>query len=109
MPTARADVSTDRAGRYLAQLCEHLNRIGDHARHGATTHSAGPPQLRRVEWTDSHGVIEFAAGNCTLDAEDHTLTIALTADDSDELRRMQELFATRLETIGRRDGVRVTW
>ena len=109
MPIAHTHVSTDRPGRYLVQLCEHLNQISHHARHGSTTDSGGPPQVRRAEWTDSHGDIEFPAGQCTLDAQDYTLTITLAADDADELRRMQELFATRLETIGRRDGLTVTW
>jgi hypothetical protein len=36
-------------------------------------------------------------------------TITLDADDADELPRMQELFTTRLETIGRRDSLTVAW
>jgi hypothetical protein len=109
VPISATEVSTDRASRYLVQLCEHLNQIGQHARHGSATGSSGPPAVRRAEWTDSHGVIEFPTGECTLDANDHTLTITLAADDPDELRRMQELFATRLETIGRRDRLTVAW
>jgi hypothetical protein len=109
VPTARTDVPTDRPERYLAQLCEHLNQIGHHARHGATADAPGPPRVRNIEWTDRRGVVEFPTGQCTLDAEDRTLTITLTADDAGELRRMQDLFAARLETIGRRDGLTVTW
>lgn len=109
MPIERTDVSTDRASRYLVQLCEHLNQISNHARHGVTADSNSPLQVRRVEWTDEHGVIEFPAGWCTLDAKDDTLTITLAADEPDELRRMQELFATRLETIGRRDNLSLAW
>ena len=109
VPTAHTDVSTDRAGRYLVQLCEHLNQIRHHARHGVTTDSPGPPQVRHVEWSDDHGVVELAAGRCNLDADDDTLTLTLTADDAGELRRMQDLLATRLETIGRRDNLTVTW
>jgi hypothetical protein len=114
--TARTDVATERAGRYLVQLCEHLRQIGSqtshHTAHGAPAEAAEPhrpPRLRRVEWTDSHGVIEFAAGRCRLDATDDALALTLDADDADELHRMQELFKTRLETIGRRDNLAVRW
>lgn len=109
MPTACSDISTDRADRYLVQLCEHLSRIGHHAQHGSTPDAAAPPRVQGVEWTDTHGVIRFAAGQCTLEASEHGLTITLAADDDQELSRMQELFATRLETIGRRDGLTVAW
>jgi hypothetical protein len=108
MPIARTDVSTDRAGRYLVQLCEHLNQISRHAPHG-TSVSGVPPQVLRVEWTDKHGVVEFLTGQCTLAATDGLLTITLTADDADELRRMQGLFTGRLETIGRRDNITISW
>ena len=108
MPTARTEISTARAGRYLIQLCEHLNRASRHPRHGAT-HANGPRQVRRVEWTEDHGVIEFPAGRCILAATPDTLTITVTADGTDELQRMQTLFATRLHTIGRRDDLTVTW
>jgi len=109
VPIANTEVSTQRAGRYLVQLCEHLNQLSHHARHGAMADSGGPPQVRRAEWTDERGVIEFFTGQCTLDANDGTLAITLAADDADELRRMQELFTTRLETIGMRDSLTVAW
>jgi hypothetical protein len=106
VPTAQTRIPTDRAGRYLVQLCQHLNQISGHARHGA---GGGPPPIRRVEWSDSHGVIEFASGQCTLDATGDALTIDLAAADTDELREMQQTLAARLKTIGRRDNLVVTW
>jgi hypothetical protein len=106
VPTAQTRIPTDRAGRYLVQLCQHLNQISGHARHGA---GGGPPPIRHVEWSDSHGVIEFASGQCTLDATGDALTIDLAAADTDELREMQQTLAARLKTIGRRDNLVVTW
>ena len=106
MPTAQTRIPTDRAGRYLVQLCQHLNRISGHARHGD---AGGPPPIRQVEWSDSHGFIEFASGQCTLDATGDSLTINLAAADTDELREMQQTLAARLKTIGRRDNLVVTW
>lgn len=109
MPIAHAEVSTDRASRYLVQICEHLNQISDHARHGAPADPHSPLQVRRVEWTDQHGRIEFPAAWCTLDATDSTLTVTVAADEADELQRMQDLFTTRFDTIGRRDNLTLTW
>jgi hypothetical protein len=109
VPTAQTRIPTDRAGRYLAQLCHHLNQISGHTRHGSAIDGGGPPQVRRVEWNGSHGVIEFASGRCTLDATSDELTIKLAAEDTNELQQIQQLFSARLETIGRRDNLVVTW
>lgn len=108
MPTAQTRIPTDRAGRYLVQLCQHLSQINGHARHGGATDARGP-LIRRVEWNDSHGVIEFASGQCTLDATGDTLTVSLAAADIDELRTLQQVLSARLKTIGRRDNLVVAW
>lgn len=103
MPTATTRVRTDRADRYLAQLGQHLNQISSHPRHGAS------PQVRRVDLSDGHGIIEFAAGTCTLHASGDELIIELTAVDAPALEQLRRLLAARLETIGRRDNLTVTW
>lgn len=103
MPTAITRIPTDRAGRYLAQLVQHLSQIGSHPRHGASS------QVRRVDRSDSHGIIEFAAGTCTLHAGADELIIELAAVDAPALEQLQRLLAARLETIGRRDNLTVTW
>ena len=103
MPTATTHIPTDRAGRYLAQLSQHLNQIGSHPRHG------GSPQVRRVDRSDGHGTIEFVTGTCTLHASADELIIELTAVDAPALEQLQRLLAARLETIGRRDNITVTW
>jgi hypothetical protein len=104
MPTAQTRIPTDRGGRYLAQLCHHLEQLRGHTRH-----DGGPPQIRHVEWTDDHGVVDFPSGRCTLRATADTLTVSLTADDSNQLQQLQELLSARLNTIGRRDTLVVTW
>lgn len=106
MPTAQTHVTTARASRYLVQLCEHLDQIGGHARHGD---AAGSPGIQRVECSDTRGVIVFRSGQCSLAATDAGLTVSLSADDQSELERMQQMFTMRLETIGRRDGIAVDW
>jgi len=107
--TAQTRIPTERASRYLTQLCQHLNQISSHPRHRGPSHSGRPPQLRRVEYDDSHGLIEFASGTCTLRATSNELTIDLAAADTNHLRQLQQLLSLRLETIGRRDNLLVTW
>lgn len=109
MPSAEARVPTDRASRYLAQLCRHLGEMG--RMHGALLAHAGArmPEVRQVEWSDDAGVVLFARGTCTLHATPDALLLRLDADDEDALADLQRGFGNRLRTIGRRDGLRVEW
>ena len=109
MSTAQTRIPTERASRYLTQLCQHLNQISSRPRHRGPSHSGRPPQLRRVEYDDSHGLIEFASGTCTLRATSNELTIDLAAADANDLQQLEQLLFARLETIGRRDNLLVTW
>jgi hypothetical protein len=108
--TADARVPTDRASRYLVQLCQHLDQMGNQHAHGrgARTHGE-PPQVPQVEYTDDHGVITFADGRCTIDATPDALALRVEAPDAESLQNIQAGLAHRLETIGRRDKLTVTW
>jgi hypothetical protein len=46
MPTADARVETDRASRYLAQLCQHFSHQGRHLCRLRRIHGAGHTQTR---------------------------------------------------------------
>jgi hypothetical protein len=107
MLRAEAEVSTQRASRYLVQLCEHLAQIGGHGNRGA--HDGAPPVVERVQWTEDHGVIAFPFGRCTLTARQDGLTLIVEAADDASLELMKAMFAMRLETIGRRDQLEVRW
>ncbi|MFB4302175.1 cytochrome P450 [Actinomadura sp. NTSP31] len=96
MPTSRASVRTARATRYLTQLRKHTDRIRHH--NGALT-----------EWSDTEGTIELPWGRCTLRTSRDELTLHAEADDEDRLRRVQGAITTRLQTIGRRDALTITW
>src|SRR6266545_486804 len=49
MLIAEANVVTERSGRYLVQLCEHVDAIT--RRH--------PQMGAKVEWSEDHGLIDF--------------------------------------------------
>jgi hypothetical protein len=65
--------------------------------------------VRHVEHTGAHAEIIFGWGRCTLDATADALTIDLMADETDALHHGQAMIGQRLQTIGRREGLEVTW
>lgn len=99
MLTAEASVPTDRAGRYLEQLCQHLEQI-------AQAHPQAPV---RVEWSGEAGRISLGAATCALRADEYALTLRAEAPDDASLQEIQRRVAQRLEQIGRRDGLAVSW
>jgi hypothetical protein len=111
VPTAEATVETDRASRYLVQLARHGSQMGRSTSHRPRTHGAGgaPPDVQHTEWSDTHGIITFGWGQCTLHATPEGLTLHAQAADEQNLRRIQDGIAARLEKIGRRDQLKVTW
>jgi hypothetical protein len=81
MPSAEARIRTERASRYLAQLCAHTARVSDPSHshhHGARTGTAMP---RRAECSDPGGIIEFDGGRCTLRATGEELVLRVEAED----------------------------
>ena len=110
MPTADTQITTERASRYLTQLCRHLGQMS-RMRHRAPGRPGGPlpPAVEKVDWSDTAGTIRFAEGTCTLSATADTLAVRIDADDEDTLLRLKDGVARRLETIGRRDHLTVHW
>jgi hypothetical protein len=117
MLIAEARVETERPSRYLAQLCRHVQEAaqgrhvpqaahGRHEQEGAHAHRRMPP---RVEWSDTHGVIDFGSGRCTLRAEPGALVLQVEAPDEETLRWVQHRLSDRLERFGRRDRLTVSW
>jgi uncharacterized protein len=109
MPTATAQIETDRPSRYLIQLCEHANTMaGAQGRmHSGRAHHQVQVQ---AEWSDTHGVIHFEPwGRCTLEATTTTLLLRVEATGEDGLRRLQDVIAADLGRFGRRDHLTVNW
>jgi hypothetical protein len=96
MPTAEAHVPTERADRYLRQLCSHASRL----------HHAGP---RAEATSDTTGRITLGTAHCELTAGPTALVLRATADDEAQLKELQERVAHTLERVGRRDGLAVVW
>ena len=111
MMTAVARVETDRASRHLAELCKHASKMQRHlprlGSNGAAGHS--PPEVRHVEWSEADGLLSFGWGRCTLRASADALTLRIEAPDQESLRQLQDFIAHRVETIGSRDHLVVSW
>jgi hypothetical protein len=99
MVIVEAHVETERSSRYLVQLCRHVDKAG----------RAHPQMQAHVAWSDDRGVISLDRGRCTLRALPGVLALRVEAPDEDTLRRLQHRVADRLERIGGRDRLTVTW
>jgi hypothetical protein len=111
VPTAYARVETDRPSRYLIQLCQHASQMGRMGHRSPSGHTGGkrPREVRHVDCSETCGTIDFAGGRWTLQATANTLTMRVDAADEDTLRQLQDGIAGRLQRIGRRDQLAVTW
>jgi len=118
--TAEARIETERASRYLAQLCRHISNISNmsgktrHLRHGPRIHLSGqtqpPPDMRpHAEWSETHGTISFGGGKLTMQASAGTLTLRAETGSEETLKQLQDLVTERLEKFGRRDHLKVNW
>jgi hypothetical protein len=99
MLIAEARVATERSSRYLVQLCQHIHKVW----------RAHPQMQAHVEWSDDRGVISFHWGRCTLRADPGVLTLRAEAADEEGLHQLEQRVGGRLEQVGRRDRLTVTW
>ena len=115
MPKAEARIRTDRASRYLTQLCKHAARMPALAPGHRHDHRDGHDEAqattipRHAEYSDTEGHIAFDQGRCTLRATSEELILLVEADDQRQLRLIQEGLSARLQRIGKRDQLTLTW
>jgi len=124
MPASYAHVPTSRADRYLAQLCSHgrlMSRLARHRRpgqehgqgqgqgHGDGHGNDGGPPVATASSAGTEGIIDFGWGRCALRATAGTLILHAEAGDPERLRQIQDGISARLQRIGRRDQLAVTW
>jgi hypothetical protein len=119
MLIAEARVETDRPGRYLAQLCQHLSNKGRHlgndtGRHRPRDHSGDQrrpdmAEQARVEWSQTDGTVSFPGGQCVMAADRDALVLRATADDEETLRFIEDLITSHLGRFSRRERLTVAW
>ena len=121
MLTAEARVETDRPGRYLTQLCQHLSNRGRHLGTGKGRLSRHRPGGQgdhqrpvtadqvQVECTDTEGTVTFPGGQCTMRANGDALLLRAEAADGAALEFIENLIGGHLARCSRREPVTVTW
>jgi hypothetical protein len=122
MLIAEARVETDRPGRYLTQLCQHLDNKGRHlgagggrmARHQPGGHQSdhrrpGLAEQVRVEWSPTDGTVTFPGGHCAMRADGGALTLRAEAADAETLALIENLITSHLDRFSRREPLTVTW
>ena len=86
-----AEIETDRASRYLQQLCKHF------------------AHKRPVTFDPHAGRISLSAGDCALVAEDTTLRLSLTAADPEQMARLQDTVERHLLRFAFREDMKIDW
>ncbi len=90
MPNSSTTVSSDRASRYLQQLCKHF------------AHKVP------VEFTTEAGQITFPFGTCTLHAEGALLTLVATGETVD-IDRLEQVIGDHFARFAFRENITLTW
>lgn len=91
MITATAQVPTERASRYLVQLCKHFG------------HKVP------AEWSESEGFVQMPVGKCRMTATDGTLTLICEAEDTDALAQLQAVVGDHLVRFAWKEELSVDW
>jgi len=109
MPILQAQIPTERAGRYLVQLCRHATAMGGGG-HRPRMHLRGGTARVTADWSDTSGTLTFTPwGRCTLEADAGTLTLRIDAVDQDGLSQIRDIVTRDLERFSNRDPLTVTW
>jgi hypothetical protein len=99
MLIAEAEVQTEHASRYVAELCEQFSE-----------RSRAKPELGvRVERTGGQGTVDFGWGRCTMRAGATVPAPRAQAEDLAGLRQVQELVRRHLEKHGEAEGLTLHW
>ncbi|MCZ4101583.1 DUF2218 domain-containing protein [Streptomyces sp. So13.3] len=116
MHSAEAEIPTDRASRYLVQLCKHFSNKGSALRHRPRVHAGGgrpvteaEAALMQVQWSETRGEVDFGWARCTLRATSTALVIQAQAQDSDSLQRAMDVVTAHLGRYSRRQPLTVRW
>ena len=91
MENSTALVRTDKASRYLVQLCKHFG------------HKVP------AEWTETGGVVRFEPGTCRMAAADGELTLACESETPEDLAVVQDVIASHLQRFAWKEELTVSW
>lgn len=109
MRTIRGTMTTQYSSRYIARLCEHLEKLTlGHDHRDARTTVGGPP-LTSVTRTPTGARLEFTWGECVLKATESGLIVHATAVDESAVAMARRMIGEPLENFAHREGATVEW
>jgi len=91
MFASQAEVTTDRAGRYLDQLCKHF------------AHKIP------VTLAPGRGTITFSEGECDLTSNETLLTLKVSANTADAVKQLEDVVARHLARFAFREPPVIAW
>lgn len=91
MLTSTTYVKTDKATKYVAQLCKHFK------------HKVP------AQYTEAHGQVDFQPGDCELNADPTGLHIRCSTDDENNLGRLEFILEDHLKRFAWREDVEIIW
>lgn len=91
MHVAEAQIRSERASRYLVQLCKHFA-------HKTPT-----------DYDELHGRVDFLPGLCVMHAAGDWLTLRCEALSERDLARVKDIVADHLVRFARQEEIAVIW
>ena len=91
MLVSEAKVKTEKASRYIAQLCKHFQ------------HKVP------AEYDEREGRVDFQPGNCVMTAADGVLTMRCEADDEKAMGRVKYILDDHLTRFAWREKPEIVW
>lgn len=91
MHKAHATIRSDKAGRYLIQLCKHF------------AHKIP------ATWEDGKGHADFGFGTCDMTATDDSLHLECSAPETEGLGRVKYIVEDHIVRFGWKEEISVAW
>ncbi|WP_420406040.1 DUF2218 domain-containing protein [Nisaea sp.] len=91
MHNAHAAIRTEKADRYLVQLCKHI------------AHKIP------ATWDAGRGHADFGFGACDMTAENGTLTLECSAPETEGLARVKYIVEDHVVRFGWKEELSVSW
>ena len=91
MVAANVTIETEKASRYLQQLCKHFAHKVD------------------VTFDPNQGSVSFPFGQCEMKADDSKLHVTLECENEDHLQRAMFVVTDHVKRFGFREELSVDW
>lgn len=91
MHVAETRVRSERASRYLVQLCKHFSHKTD------------------ADFDETRGHVDFQPGLCVMNANGDQLSLRCEAASETDLDRVKEIVTNHLERFAQQDEIILTW